>query len=249
MDLNGAVAVVTGGNGGLGTCISRAFARAGAHVVVVYLERHEHARGVAEEVSALGPKAVAMAADVTDEEAIGSLVQTVMEQFGRIDVLVNNAGFNKWVPFPDLDQMTPDLWRHILNYNVTGPFLCTRAVAHIMRAQRRGRIINVASVAGLFPGGSSMAYATSKAALIHLTRCMAVALAPHVLVNSVAPGLMMGTRMTANLDPQYVERAKASVLIQAPVAKEDVADQVVAFARTDSITGQCVAIDGGRVFY
>ncbi len=249
MELRGAVAVVTGGNGGLGTCISRAFAREGTHVAIIYQNRHEHARALAEELSKDGPRCVAICADVTKQDAIEGMVGRVMEEFGRLDVLVNNAGFNKWVPFPDLDALTPDLWSHILGYNTTGPFLCTKAVAPIMQRQQRGRIVNVASVAGLYPSGSSIAYAVSKAALIHLSRCMAVALAPHVLVNSVAPGLMMGTRMTANLDPEYVERGKQMVLTKRPAEKEDVADQVVTYARSDSITGQCMAVDGGRVFH
>jgi 3-oxoacyl-[acyl-carrier protein] reductase len=173
----------------------------------------------------------------------------VQQEFGRLDVLVNNAAYNQWIPFHDLDQLTPELWEFILQYNTTGPFLCMRAVAPLMRRQQRGRIVNVSSVAGLAPGGSSIAYAVSKAALIHLTRCMAIALAPHVLVNCVAPGLMEGTRMTARLAPDYVEQARRNTALMRAADKDDVAAQVVTFCHTDTTTGQTVVIDAGRYYH
>jgi 3-oxoacyl-[acyl-carrier protein] reductase len=115
----------------------------------------------------------------------------------------------------------------------------------VMRAQRRGRIVNIASVGGLLPGGSSIGYATSKAALIHLTRCLAVALAPHVLVNSVAPGLVEATRIFRRIPPEMVQAARRSTLLGRGVSASDVAGQTVAFCRTDSATGQVLAVDGG----
>jgi 3-oxoacyl-[acyl-carrier protein] reductase len=118
-----------------------------------------------------------------------------------------------------------------------------------MRRNGGGRIVNIASVAGLAPTGSSIAYAVSKAGLIHLTRCMAVGLAPDVLVNCVAPGYIEDTRATANLDPAYRQRSRDGALLKRAADKDDVADQVVAFCRTDSITGQTLAIDAGRVFH
>jgi 3-oxoacyl-[acyl-carrier protein] reductase len=120
--------------------------------------------------------------------------------------------------------------------NLTGPMLLTKAVAPIMKAQGHGRIVNIASVAGLYPTGSSIAYAVSKAGLIHLTRCMAVALAPETLVNCVAPGLLDGTRATANL-------------LKKPADKDDCADMVVAMCRTETMIGQTVVIDAGRIFH
>ena len=125
----------------------------------------------------------------------------------------------------------------------------TKAVAPIMKAQGRGRIINIASVAGLSPTGSSIAYAVSKAGLIHLTRCMAVALAPETLVNCVAPGLLDGTRATANLRPEQVERSASGSLLKRPADKDDCADMVVAMCHTETMTGQTVVIDSGRIFH
>src|SRR5581483_3368590 len=133
-----------------------------------------------------------------------SLVTAGLAELGAIDVLVNNAGINKWVEFADLDGMTDELWDGILGTNLKGPWLCSKAVAPVMQRQQRGRIVSVASIAGLRPSGSSIAYCISKAGVIHLTRCLAVALAPHVLVNAVAPGLMEGTGMTVNLAEQFI---------------------------------------------
>src|SRR6202012_397616 len=125
--------------------------------------------------------------DITDSFAIEALVTDVTKRFGRLDILVNDAAFNKAIPFPDLDSLTLDVWDKIMAVNLTGPMRLTKAVAPIMKAQGQGRIVNISSVAGLNPTGSSIAYAVSKAGLIHLTRCMAVALAPETLVNCVAP--------------------------------------------------------------
>jgi 3-oxoacyl-[acyl-carrier protein] reductase len=133
--------------------------------------------------------------------------------------------------------------------NLTGPMRLTKAVAPLMKAQGAGRIVNIASVAGITPTGSSIAYAVSKAGLIHLTKCMAVALAPEVLVNCVAPGLLEGTRATANLRPEQVERSAATALLKKPADKEDCAEMVVAMCRTETMTGQTVVIDAGRVFH
>ena len=123
------------------------------------------------------------------------------------------------------------------------------AAAPALKASGAGRIVNISSVAGLGPTGSSIAYAVSKAGLIHLTRCMAVALAPETLVNCVAPGLLEGTRATANLRPEQIERSAASSLLQKAADKDDCADMVVTMCRTDTMTGQTIVIDAGRIFH
>ena len=177
------------------------------------------------------------------------LLATIEAEFGKLDILVNNAAANRWVPYPDLDALTPELWGELLNRNLTGPFLLSRAAAPLLKRDGGGRIVNISSVAGLSPTGSSIAYAVSKAGLNHLTRCLAVALAPDVLVNAVAPGLMEGTRMTEALDPAYVERSKAGAALKRATSRDDVADQVVTFCRTDSTTGQTVVVDAGRFYH
>lgn len=250
MDLCGAVALVTGGNGGLGRRICHALAREGAHVAVMYAVSRDAAEGVARDLAAShGVNAAAFGCDITDPAAVARLVQEVLARFGRINILVNDAAYNKAIPFPDLDALTEEVWERIMAVNLTGPMRLTRAVAPVMKAGGRGRVVNIASVAGLSPTGSSIAYAVSKAGLIHLTRCMAVALAPEVLVNCVAPGLLEGTRATANLRPEQVERAASGALLKKPADKEDCADMVVAMCRTETMTGQTVVIDSGRVFH
>jgi 3-oxoacyl-[acyl-carrier protein] reductase len=250
MELKGAVAFVTGGNGGLGQRICHALAQEGAHVAIMYAKSRDQAESVAGELTALYHiRAQAFACDITDGAAVDRLVGEVTQAFGRLDILINDAAYNHAVPFADLDNLTPDVWNRIMATNLTGPMLLTKAVAPIMKAQGRGRIVNIASVAGLYPTGSSIAYAVSKAGLIHLTRCMAVALAPETLVNCVAPGLLDGTRATANLRSEQIANSAASSLLKKPADKDDCADMVVTMCRTETMTGQTVVIDSGRIFH
>ena len=250
MDLKGSVALVTGGNGGLGQRICHALAKEGTHIAVMYARSRDQAEGVAQELtSRYQINAAAFACDITDEAAVQGLIGDVSRRFGRIDILVNDAAYNTSIPFTDLDNLTLEVWDKIMAVNLTGPMRLTKAVAPVMKAQGRGRIVNVSSVAGLTPTGSSIAYAVSKAGLIHLTRCMAVALAPETLVNCVAPGLLEGTRATANLRPEQVERSASGSLLKRAADKDDCADMVVTMCRTETMTGQTIVIDSGRVFH
>src|SRR5882672_6756705 len=210
MDLKGVVALVTGGNGGLGQRICHALAQQGAHVAVIYARSRDQAESIASELTLRYQiNAQAFACDITDGAAVDRLVGEVTQAFGRLDVLINDAAYNVSIPFGDLDNLTLEVWDKIMAVNLTGPMRLTKAVAPVMKAQGRGRIVNISSVAGLGPQGSSIAYAVSKAGLIHLTRCMAVALAPETLVNCVAPGLLEGTRATSNLRAEQIARASA----------------------------------------
>jgi 3-oxoacyl-[acyl-carrier protein] reductase len=250
MELRGAVALVTGGNGGLGQRICHALAKEGVNIAVMYAQSRDQAETVARDLASSHQiNAAAFGCDITSDAAVATLIADVTKRFGRIDILVNDAAFNKAIPFPDLDSMTIELWEKIMAVNLTGPMRLTKAVAPVMKAQGRGRVVNIASVAGLGPTGSSIAYAVSKAGLIHLTRCMAVAMAPETLVNCVAPGLLEGTRATSNLRPEQVERSASSSLLKKPADKDDCADMVVTMCRTETMTGQTIVIDAGRVFH
>jgi 3-oxoacyl-[acyl-carrier protein] reductase len=250
MDLKGKVALVTGGNGGLGQRICHALAQEGANIAVMYARSREQAEGVASELaSQYAIKAQAFGCDITDGAALDRLVGEVTKAFGRLDVLVNDAAYNQAIPFSDLDNLTQEVWDKIMAVNLTGPMRLTKAVAPVMKAQGQGRIVNISSVAGLSPTGSSIAYAVAKAGLIHLTRCMAVALAPETLVNCVAPGLLDGTRATANLRAEQVERSASTSLLKKPADKDDCADMVVTMCRTETMTGQTIVIDSGRIFH
>jgi len=249
MQLRGTVAIVTGGNGGLGQRICHALARAGSDVAVVYAQSRDDAQKVAADLQSTGVRAKALACDVTSPSQVRDLVSHVLDTFGRVDLLINDAAYNKWIAFDDLDALTYEEWQKIVAVNLTGPMLCIKAVAPAMRRTGGGRIVNIASVAGLAPSGSSIPYAVTKAGLIHLNRCMAVGLAPAILVNCIAPGYLEGTRATANLDAAYRERARAGALLKRAADKDDVAKQVVALCETDSITGQTLVIDAGRFFH
>ena len=250
MDLKGMVALVTGGNGGLGQRICHALAQEGAHIAVMCARSREQAEGVASELtSRYQVNAHAFACDITDGAAVDRLVGEVTQVFGRLDILVNDAAYNIAIPFPDLDSLTGEVWDRIMATNLTGPMRLIKAVAPVMKAQGQGRIVNISSVAGLSPTGSSIAYAVSKAGLIHLTRCMAVALAPETLVNCVAPGLLDGTRATANLRSEQIERSASSSLLKKPADKDDCADMVVTMCRTETMTGQTIVIDAGLIFH
>jgi 3-oxoacyl-[acyl-carrier protein] reductase len=249
MDLKNAIAVITGGNGGLGQRIGHALAAAGANIAVVYAQSEGEAEQVARDLRNHEVEAATFQCDVTQPVQVARMVDQVVQRFGRLDILINDAAYNKSIPFSDLDGLTIEEWSKIIDVNLTGPMHCIKAVAPVMRKQGRGRIVNIASIAGLIPGGSSIAYAVSKAGLIHLTRCMSVALAPDVLVNCVAPGLLEGTRATANLSNAQIERSASGSLLKRAADKDDVADQVVTMCRTETMTGQTVAIDSGRVFH
>src|SRR6185312_847527 len=172
MELRGAVALVTGGNGGLGQRICHALAREGAHVAVMYAQSRDEAEGVARELASRHQvNAAAFQCDITDDAAVAGVIDGVTKRFGKLDILVNDAAYNHSIPFPDLDSLTMEVWDKILAVNLTGPMRLTKAAAPVMKAQGRGRIVNIASVAGVGPTGSSVAYAVSKAGLIHLTKC------------------------------------------------------------------------------
>lgn len=250
MNLKGTVALVTGGNGGLGQRICHALAREGVNIAVMYAKSRDQAEEVAATLaSEHGVEAAAFACDITDQDAVEALITAVTARFGRLDILVNDAAYNKAIPFAELDNLTIEEWDKILAVNLTGPMRLIKAVAPVMKDQGQGRVVNISSVAGLSPTGSSIAYAVSKAGLNHLTKCMAVAMAPETLVNCVAPGLLEGTRATANLRNEQIERAAAGSLLKKAADKDDCAEMVVTLCRTDTMTGQTVVIDAGRVFH
>lgn len=249
MEIQGSVAVVTGGTGGLGRVIARKLAGAGASIALVYQNSEKIARDECGALTRMGVAAMPVQADIAREADVLRMVKEVHDRFGRIDILVNDAAYNIAIRFQDLDSMTTAAWDKIMDVDLKGPFLCMRAVGPIMREQGRGRIVNVSSIAGLMPSGSSIAYAVAKAGLIHLTKCMSVALAPAVLVNAVAPGLLEGTRATSNLSAEQVERSKKRSLTGTIVEKEEIADQVLLFARSDALTGQTLCMDCGGFFH
>lgn len=245
VDLNGKVAFVTGGSGDIGNAIAGALAASGIDVVISYLGDADRAGAVVESVRQAGRQGHAVQLDQRDIQSIDLCAEKVIGHFGRIDILVNNAAWNIGIPFSELDALTPDIWDRVLETNLRGPFLLSRAFASGLRRHNTGRIINIASLAGLAPGGSSVAYAASKAALIHLTHCLAVALAPDVTVNCIAPGLVEGTRMAERVPEAMKQLARSQTVLGRTGSADDIAQMVVAYCRADSVTGQTVVVDGG----
>jgi 3-oxoacyl-[acyl-carrier protein] reductase len=245
MDLRGKVAFVTGGSGDIGTGIVAALARAGADVAVSYVGHREGAERTAAAVDAEGCRSLIVPLDQRDLGSIDASVTTVIDGLGRVDMLINNAGWNIGIPFTDLDALTVDVWNRVHETNLRGPYLLSRAFAPHLRAHGAGRIVNIASVGGLRPSSSSIAYSASKAGLIHLTRCLAVALAPTITVNCVAPGLVEGTRIAHRLPEAVAEGARRQAVLGRTASIDDIAEQVVTFCRADSVTGQTLVVDGG----
>ena len=185
--LDGKVAIVTGSSSGIGAAIARYLADEGAKVVVNSSTSVEPGEKLAAEL----PDAIYVQADVSDEEQAKRLIASTVDRYGKLDILVNNAGFTKRIPHEDLDALTDEVWRRILDVNIMGTWYVTHAAVPHLEASGDGAVVNVTSVAGLRPGGSSIPYAVSKAGLNHLTRLLAKVLGPrHVRVIAIAPGLI-----------------------------------------------------------
>lgn len=245
MDLTGKLAVVTGGSGDIGRAICEALAAAGSDVMVTYVGDQERAEASADLVRAAGRSASVLQLDQRDEASIDAAAAAIATH-GRCDVLINNAAWNIGIPFRQLETLDSATWDRVQETNLRGPFLLTRALAGLLQADGGGRVVNIASVGGLLPGSSSIAYSCSKAALIHLTHCLAVALSPTVSVNCVAPGLVEGTRMAARLPDEISEGARRASVLGQVGSPIDIANASVMLCEADSITGQTVVVDGGN---
>jgi NAD(P)-dependent dehydrogenase (short-subunit alcohol dehydrogenase family) len=232
------VALVTGSSSGIGAEVARRLAADGCSVVVNSRSSVEAGRAVAEEVGG-----TYLQADLGDPEAAHRLVEQVLDLHGRLDVLVNNAGTTEVIPHADLAAATPEVWRRLYEVNVIAPFVLVTAAETALRAAAPGCVVNVTSLAGVRPVGSSIPYAASKAALNHTTRLLAATLGPDVRVNAVAPGLV-DTPWTADWDT-----VREFVHAQAPMRRSaspgDVAEVVIGLVRSTYVTGEVVVVDGG----
>lgn len=242
--LQGQVAIVTGASRGIGRAIALALATEGAKVVVNYASASGAADQVVADIAHLGSEAIAIKADVSQVEAVDDLVKTVMEQWGRIDILVNNAGITRDTL---LLRMKPEDWQSVIDLNLTGVFLCTRAVSKIMLKQKSGRIVNVTSVVARMGNPGQANYSAAKAGVIGFTKSVAKELASRgITVNAVAPGFI-ATDMTRDLKAD-------EILPFIPLGRYGEPEEVaglVRFLAADPaaayMTGQVINIDGGMV--
>jgi 3-oxoacyl-[acyl-carrier protein] reductase/pteridine reductase len=235
--LEGQVALVTGAAKRIGRSIALRLAADGADIIVNYLSSKADAESLVREIVSSGRRAVAMRADVSRRPEVTQLFAEAENKFGRLDILVNNAGAFFPAKFEDL---TDEQWDRIMNVNLKSQFLCAQAAAPLMKRQGRGRIVNLSSLGGLLAWPSYTHYCVSKAGVIMLTRCLARALAPEILVNSVAPGTI---QFPGELpDEDYIRRTP----VHRTGTGDDVADAVAYFAAADFVTGQVLAVDGGR---
>ncbi len=239
MDRSEQVVVVTGSSSGIGAAVARRFAAEGAHVVVNSRSSVEAGEALAAELGG----AIYVQGDVADLADARRLVEATLEAFGRIDVLVNNAGTTRNIPHSDVDAVTPEVWDEILGVNVVGTWNVTQAALPALR-ERGGSVVNITSIAGVRPMGSSIPYAVSKAALNHLTRLLAKALAgTGVRVNAVAPGLI-ATPWTEDWADMHaaVEAGSPARRVGTP---DDVADACALLVDSTYTTGEVVLVDGG----
>jgi 3-oxoacyl-[acyl-carrier protein] reductase len=238
------VALVTGGGGGIGSAICRRLAAAGAHVVINYNSNAAKAQTVADSLD--GENHLVIQASVTDSAALTAMAQQIADHYGRLDLLVNNAGITRPVPHDDLDGLD-DAWiDRIFQTNVRGAFACVRACKDLLLAGDGGTVINISSIAGRTGVGSNVAYCASKAAMDSLTRSLARALAPQIRVVSVAPGWVWGD-YAARMDEAYMQQQIDKTPLGRIAQPEDVAEAVCAVATQLTFsTGCIIPVDGGR---
>lgn len=246
MKLEGKNAIVTGASRGIGRAIALELAREGANVAVNYAGSEEKANELVEEIKALGRKSFAVQANVADSDAVARMMKQALDEFGGIDILVNNAGITR-----DnlMMRMKEEDWDAVINTNLKGVFLCTKAVTRQMMKQRSGRIINISSVVGVSGNAGQANYVAAKSGVIGLTKTTAKELAPRgITVNAIAPGFI-----TTEMTDQLSEELKSEMLKQIPLGKlgepDDVAKVVTFLASEDSryITGQTLHVNGGMV--
>jgi 3-oxoacyl-[acyl-carrier protein] reductase len=246
--LNRKSALVTGAATGIGRSAVLALGRAGYDVALNYSSSEAAARETAAEAQRAGAKTLLVRCDVSDEAGVRAMLKSVAEKFGRLDVLINNAGTTaSWKP-RDLESLSMEEWDRVFAVNVRGLFQVTRAAIPLLK-QSKGCVVNTASIVGLRPGPQPLPYAASKAAVVNLTKTLAWNLGPDIRVNAVAPGWMEGDWMKRMLKDKYEDlmgkRAKATPLKRV-VSADDVAETMMSLIHSNRfVTGEVIVVDGG----
>jgi len=247
MNLEGRVSVVTGGATGLGLQMATGLAEAGSHVVVCS-RKLENCEAAAQQITKLGVQALALACDVTKPEQVEAMKEATLKKFGRVDILVNNAG-RAWAAPPEETPL--ERWQQVFDLNITAPFLCAQVLGREMIKQKRGKIVNIASIAGLVGRNpraySSISYSASKGALVNFTRDLAVKWAQHnIQVNAICPGFFV-----TPLNQKLYEKNKENIDREIPLGHTGGADDLKGMAvllasdASNFITGAIIPVDGG----
>ena len=243
-DLSGKAALVTGGSRGIGRSICTQLAEQGAAVAINFRQSAEQAEDLRQKIEAAGGKAITVHADVRKPEDVERMIEETVAGLGRLDVLVNNAGFNRDTL---ILRMSLDDWDEVMDLNLRAVFLCTKAVLRTMMKQRWGRIINIGSVSGLAGNVGQANYAAAKAGLVGFTRAVAREMGSrNVTANLIMPGLVI-TELTKDIRQEIVEGVKQRLLVDRMGKPEDVSALVVYLASNEAeyVTGQVLSVDGG----
>jgi len=251
MNLEGKVALVTGSSSGVGAAPARLLASKGCHVVINYAHSEAAAIEVAGECESLGVDTLVCKANVAEDDDCRSMVDKTLAKWGRLDMLVNNAGTTKFVPHHQLDGLNKDDFFHLYGVNVVGPYQMTRAAEKALRASGDASIVNVASIAGVRGIGSSIAYAASKGALLTMTKSLARVMGPEISVNAICPGFIQGEWLKQGMGSETYSEIKNALEASAPLkvtcTAESVAESIVQFIEGHSVvTGQYLILDGGH---
>jgi 3-oxoacyl-[acyl-carrier protein] reductase len=251
MNLQGKVAVVTGSSVGVGRATALAFAERGCAVAINYNHSQAEAEEAAEFCRAKGAKAIVVQADVSSESDCRRLIQSAVDSFGHLEILVNNAAVTEFIEFSNLEALTEDIWLKILRTNVLGNFFCSSAAVPHMQKAGMGAIVNVVSIAGFLGHGSSIAYSASKAAVINMTKCFARTFGPEIRVNGVAPGAVDTRWLHKGMGEKGFEALRESLRhttpLQEMVTAEDVANAILWLVQdARMMTGETIKLDGGQ---
>ncbi|MFT4687923.1 MAG: SDR family NAD(P)-dependent oxidoreductase [Verrucomicrobiia bacterium] len=248
MKLESKVALITGASRGVGAATAIQLAQEGCQVAINYHRSLEEAESVLEQILAKGGSAILAQGNVADDSDCRRIVSETFAAFGRLDVLINNAGTTRFIDFQNLEEVTDEVWSSIMDTNVKGVFQCARAATPHLKQSGDGIIVNVASIAGFIGAGSSIPYCASKAAVLNLTLSLARTLCPEIRVNAVAPGVIDGEWLRRGLGATFqsvIDKKAGEALLGKVCKPDDVATAILGLIHADLVTGQTLTVDGG----